>query len=135
MNELMKRYERETGESAIIALSDSGKNVYRPAFTAWLAKQLTTIPATERLPDKDQEVLAHYKSRYGRECVVRAEYFRKFQEVASDDCEPEDCDYDEAKDEYYVTEGWYELIDNWGDYSSVRIVEGAVDSWLPMPKM
>jgi len=35
--------------------------------------------------------------------------------------------------EYYLKEGWYELIDNWGDYSSVAIVEGKVDYWLPIP--
>ena len=132
MTELMKRYEKETNKRAIIPFGNSG-DMYSPLFIAWLAKQLTPIPVTERLPDKDQKVLAHYKSRYGRETTVRAEYFRKHQEEM--DCEETDAEYDEATDTFYCPEGWYELIDNWGDYSSVRIVEGAVDSWLPMPKM
>ena len=130
MTELMKRYERETGGSAWFSEINPEIN---EDYVTWLEAQLTPVPVTVRLPEKDQEVLSHYKSRYGREVTVRAEYFRKHQEeMDADECE---ADYDEKTDTYYCPEGWYELIDNWGDYSSVRIVEGAVDSWLPIPKM
>ena len=159
MNEPMKRYEKETGKKAKVrvvtqheskrygwgyekshlyfsndfvkfALEENNK---LKAENATLRAQLTPIPVTERLPNKDQEVLAHYKSRYGRETTVRAEYFRKHQEEM--DCDECEAEYDEETDTYYCPEGWYELIENWCDYSSVRIVEGAVDSWLPIPKM
>lgn len=48
MTELMKRYEAETGKKAIIALSDTGKNVYRPSYTQWLEAQLTWRPVSEK---------------------------------------------------------------------------------------
>jgi hypothetical protein len=41
-------------------------------------------------------------------------------------------DYDEDEDEYYWPEGWYELIDNWEDYSAVRI-HYDVTHWTPLP--
>ena len=43
-------------------------------------------------------------------------------------------EYDEAADTYYVTEGWYECIDNWDDYSSVAVTEGEVTHWMPLPQ-
>lgn len=47
----------------------------------------------------------------------------------SDDC---DCEYSEEDDEYYLCEGWYEVIKNWDDYNSVT-VEDFVTHWMPLP--
>lgn len=44
-----------------------------------------------------------------------------------------DYDYDEDEDEYYLKEGWYEVIHNWDDYSSVVIYD-SVTHWMPLPK-
>ena len=95
-----------------------------------LKEQLRWRPASE-LPEKDQIVIATYLNSYGKRRRVMAVYIRQYEEEAGDDDEL--CvEYCHEKDEWYLKEGWYELIDNW-DYSSAAIVEGVVDHWLPMP--
>ena len=44
-----------------------------------------------------------------------------------------DAEYDEETDEYYFPEGWWEVIKNWDDYSSVAISD-FVTHWMPMPE-
>ena len=100
------------------------------AENAKLKAQLTWRPASE-LPEEDQIVIATYRNGYGKRRRVSAVYVRQYEEEAGDDDEL--CvEYCEEQDEWYLKEGWYELIDNW-DYSLVAIVEGVVDHWLPMP--
>lgn len=43
-------------------------------------------------------------------------------------------DYDEEEDEYYLKEGWYEVIKNWDEFSSVAI-EDFVTHWMPLPEL
>lgn len=44
------------------------------------------------------------------------------------------CEYSEEDDEYYLFEGWYEVIKNWYEYSSVAIEDGdTVTHWMPLP--
>ena len=96
---------------------------------ARMKDQLTWRPVSE-LPEKDQIVVATYLNCYGKRRRVRAVYVRQYEEEAGDD---ELCvEYCEEKDEWYLKEGWYELIDNL-DYSLAAIVEGVVDYWMPMP--
>ena len=42
-------------------------------------------------------------------------------------------DYDEEEDNYYLKEGWYEVIYNWDDYSSV-VIGDFVTHWMPLPE-
>ncbi|MPM00572.1 hypothetical protein SDC9_46799 [bioreactor metagenome] len=42
-------------------------------------------------------------------------------------------EYDEDTDEYYLLEGWYEVIKNWDDFSSVCI-DDFVTHWMPLPE-
>ena len=128
--ELMKRYEAETGKKAILDFGSSGE-VYAPLYVQWLEAQLTWRPASE-LPEEGQIVIATYLNCYGKRRRVRAVYIRQYEEEAGDDDE-DVMEYSDEKDEYYLKEGWYELIDNWLDYSLVAIVEGIVDYWMPMP--
>ena len=100
------------------------------AENAKLKAQLTWRPASE-LPEEDQIVIATYLNGYGKRRRVRAVYIRQYEEEAGDDDEL--CvEYCHEIDEWYLKEGWYELIDNW-DYSLVTIVEGVVDYWMPIP--
>ncbi len=100
------------------------------AENAKLKAQLTWRPASE-LPEEDQIVIATYLNSYGKRRRVRAVYIRQYEEEAGEDDEL--CvEYCEEQDEWYLKEGWYELIDNW-DYSLAAIVEGVVDYWMPMP--
>jgi hypothetical protein len=43
-------------------------------------------------------------------------------------------DYDEEEDEYYLQEGWYEVIHNWGEYSSV-VIDDFVTHWKPLDEL
>ena len=89
---------------------------------------------TDTMPDSGVTVLACYRNSLGDSRTVRAEWVGKHRRAARDleDLDDSDTDYDELTDEYYWPEGWYEKIDNWGDFSSVRIVEGTVTHWVDL---
>lgn len=75
-------------------------------------------------------VLVYYLNSYQKSRVVKACWVPKYTEESSED----HAEYCEEKDNYYSPEGWYELIDNWGDYSSVAICEGEPTHYMPLPK-
>jgi len=85
----------------------------------------------DSLPEK--YCLAVYETPSGKQRIIRAMYVAKFTvEAQGDDC------YSEINDENdieYLREGWYELIDNWGEYSSVNVCEGVVTHWQPLPPL
>jgi hypothetical protein len=90
-------------------------------------------PVAEALPKSGVKVLACYRNRLGNLRRIRAMWIAAKTEEADSDAEA--CiEYDEAADTYYVTEGWYECIDNWDDYSSVAVTEGEVTHWMPLPQ-
>lgn len=126
MNYLMKQYELEINQRVNWSANPIG-------YTKWLESQLTWRPASE-LPEEDQIVIATYLNSYGKRRRVRAIYIRQYEEEESGQDDELCVEYCEEQDEWYLKEGWYELIDNWDTYSSVAIVEGKVDHWLPMPK-
>jgi len=143
--EMMKRYEDETGKHSVIlkfmaggqALESKdfpkiGSYDYSTDYIAWLEAQLTWRPASE-LPEEDQIVIATYLNQFGKRRRVRAVYIRQYEEEEGSEDDESCVEYCEEQDEWYLKEGWYELIDNWDNYSSVAIVEGVVDYWMPMP--
>ena len=90
------------------------------------------IDASERIPSAGCVVLAAYKNQFGLWRRIRAEWVAaKTQEA---DIEYEDAEYDEATDTYYTPEGWYERINNWEDYSLVKVYEGEPSHWQPLPE-
>jgi Protein of unknown function (DUF551) len=89
------------------------------------------ISVGERLPKSGQTVLACYTNAAGMVRRIRAEWVAA--KTIESDAESEIGEYDEATDAYYDPEGWYEKIDNWGEYSSVAVVEGAITHWMPLP--
>jgi hypothetical protein len=95
---------------------------------------LAPIPVSQRLPEPGIKVLAHYFNGCGKDRTVCATWIpAKF---LADDEEMDDNDfleYDEGSDKYYWPEGWYEEIDNWDELSSIRINQGVVDYWQPLP--
>jgi hypothetical protein len=144
-SEMMKKFEAETGkQSAIVKFMAGGQALeskdfpkigpyeYSTDYIAWLEAQITWRTASEK-PERGETVLATYLNSYGKRRRVRAVYVRQYEEELDYD-DDSDYEYNEENDTYYLKEGWYELIDNWDTYSSVAIVEGVVDHWLPMPK-
>ena len=128
--ELMKRYEAETDEIATWHWHD--KEFVTDDYIAWLESQLTWRPVSEK-PEHGKTVLATYLNQCGKRRRVRAVYIGQYEEEEDSDDYDRCVEYCEEKDEYYLKEGWYELIDNWDTYSSVAIVEGTVDYWMPFP--
>jgi hypothetical protein len=87
------------------------------------------IKVEDSLPEG--ECLAIYVTPAGKRRMIRAKYARQFQiEAEGDDCETE---YNEDDDTFYIKAGWLECIDNWGEYSSCYVVEGAVTHWKRLP--
>lgn len=85
------------------------------------------IPVNERLPENDTNVLLWCESY----CCV-GYYIERFTVEAPYDYEGSD-EYNEEDDTYYVEEGWYERIYNWGDFSSVWIADRVI-AWMPLPE-
>jgi hypothetical protein len=126
---LRKRFEKETGKKPI-----QYGGVPELGYVEMPESMLEWIPVEIKLPEKGQNVFAHYKNSFGKDRIIRAKYLRKYQEEASDD-ELDFAEYSEEHDENFWPEGWYEQIDNWGDYSAVAVVEGEIDYWLPLPPL
>lgn len=76
-------------------------------------------------------ILIHYTNSCGNGRTVKAYYIEKFTEESSDDSD--NYEYNEADDTYYIVPGWYEMIDNWDDYSSVAIQYDPT-YWMPLPE-
>lgn len=88
------------------------------------------IKVDESVPS-GRNCLAVYENRGGSQFIIRAMYVDKFQiEAQGDDC---DTEINDENDTEYLRAGWYELIDNWGEYSSVKVCEGEVTHWMPLP--
>ena len=95
------------------------------------------IPVTERLPESGVHVLASCCVKYvgggGRSYVCDAFYSQRFKEQRSTEYDDIELDYDEETDEYYLPEGWWEVIRNWAEYGFVGI-EDFVTHWMPLPQ-
>lgn len=96
------------------------------------------ISVKERLPDSGKHVLLTCEIRgiYGLKKRYVCDGFYSKAHTLPQGHYPEDdeaYDYDEDEDEYYLKEGWYEVIHNWDDYSSVVIYD-FVTHWMPLPK-
>lgn len=103
------------------------------------ASQRQWIPCTpETMPKTEEKVLVTCERLdiYGKphRYVCKAFHVDRYTMRSDVDWWDEGCDeYREEDDQYYVLEGWYEYIHNWGDYSSVRITEDKVVAWCELP--
>ena len=89
------------------------------------------VPVEERMPAPGEVVLAAYRNRLGHWRRIRAEWVpAKTQEA---DIDNEHAEYDAETDTYYTPQGWYERINNWDEYSSVKVHEGEPSHWMHLP--
>lgn len=88
------------------------------------------------MPKDGQAVIAYYLNSHGMGRRIRAEYVKRWTVVAEMFADPDtECvEYSENEDEYYVLEGWYELIDNWDEYGRIAVNEGVITHWQPLPE-
>lgn len=96
------------------------------------------ISVKDRLPESGVHVLLCCEMhRHGGEIAgkyVCDGYYAEANKIIAggfpDEC---DCEYSEEDDEYYLREGWYEVIKNWDDYNSVTVGD-FVTHWMPLPE-
>lgn len=96
------------------------------------------IPVEERLPENAEAVLvrgyavnnpkykATFKGRWIAAHSMLADDFGSDSDM--------DLEYDEAKDAYYVLEGWFERIENWDDYTDIAVCDFTITHWMPLPE-
>ena len=104
---------------------------------AALREQPRWISVEERLPEVGVHVLCCCEHR--GYCGSTSKYVCDGYYAAAESIEgggfPDECacEYSEEKDEYFLLEGWYEVIKNWDDYNSVSIGD-FVTHWMPLPQ-
>lgn len=93
------------------------------------------ISIKEKLPESQQRVLGFYTNKYGKTRIEIVCYIPP-KEVLAEDFLNEDADdckeYDEQKDCYWVTEGWWES--SWESDTNWKISEN-ITHWMPLPKL
>lgn len=82
----------------------------------------------ESAPKDGKAVLVFYKNELGNGRTVKANFVKQFTDESCDD------DWYETDEEgnCFTPEGWYEIIDNWNDYSAVHI-NYEPTHWTPLP--
>lgn len=94
------------------------------------------ISVKDRLPDSNH-VLARCEIRglYKPKSYTCVAFYAKKNSISVGNCFDDEicCEYDEETDEYYLKEGWYEVIHNWDDYGSV-VIGDFVTHWMPLPE-
>ena len=93
------------------------------------------ISVKDRPPESGKHVLLTCEIRSMKKRYVCDGFYSKAHTLPQGHYPEDDVDYDydEDEDEYYLKEGWYEVIHNWDDYSSVVIYD-SVTHWMPLPK-
>lgn len=91
------------------------------------------ISVKERLPEAGAVVLAFYLTERGFVRIIRAFYAPKYTlDPGGWDDEGVD-EYCEDKDAYFLAEGWWECIENWDTYDHVKVHQGYITHWMPLP--
>ena len=94
------------------------------------------ISVADQMPKSFKPVLVRYwyERTYSGgivDRVIRALWIPAKTEESNDE---DHFEYDEDTDTYYIPEGWYEVVDNWDEYSSVHVCEGDITHWMPLPE-
>lgn len=93
------------------------------------------IPVSERLPGANTKVLAHYFNDLGKGRTICAIWVpAKTRSDSYGDDDDDFTEYDEETDNFFWPEGWYEAIENWDDLGWVKVDQGEVVYWQPLPK-
>ena len=97
------------------------------------------ISVEDRPPESGKHVLATCEIRslfgYKKRYVCEAYYAKERSISAGGFPDDDDCyDYSEEDDEYYLKEGWYEVIHNWDEYGGILIGD-FVTHWMPLPEL
>jgi len=86
------------------------------------------IATKNSLPESGKHVLTFYQNNLFENRTIKAFYAKRFSIESNNDLDAND-EYDEETDNYYLIEGWYEVIENWPEYSSIFVSEHEVTYW------
>lgn len=81
---------------------------------------MTQWQPIETAPKNGLKIILFYMDRNGNKREVFGRWLT--------DEQAEDCDHDGVG----LKAGWYEIIENWGDYSFVAISGGEPTQWMPL---
>ena len=101
------------------------------AITALQAYQ-PWVSIDDEKPESGKHVLLCCEITSGKRYVCDG-YYATSKSITSGYSGEWDCEYDEETDEYYLSEGCYEIIKNWDDCSSIAIKD-FVTHWKPLPE-
>lgn len=139
----MSEFERLTTEDAYTYKATFDLDRYLEELTGMKAKDLAELvkankwtPVSERYPKSNEHVLLCCEIRPGGKKYICDGYYAKENTIkcSCDDWDDDSFTYSESDDEFYLAEGFYEVIKNWDDYSSVTIGD-FVTHWMPLPKL
>ena len=83
----------------------------------------------ETAPLTGREMLVYYKNSCGNGRIIKAFYAGKYAMESEEDY----AEYCEERDAYFAPEGWYESIDNWDEFSSIK-TDVDPTRWMPLPE-
>lgn len=91
------------------------------------------VKVEDRLPESGEHVLLCCKTGYKPSYYICDGFYAVPKTVECSNDYDDAADYDEETDEYYLPEGFYEVIKNWDEYSSI-VIGDVVTHWQPLPK-
>lgn len=93
------------------------------------------ISVKDELPESGNHVLVCCEIRPSKKRYVCDGYYAAKHNIAAHYVDDDSAyEYDEEADEYFLLEGWYEVIKNWDEYSSIVIAD-FVTHWMPLPEV
>ena len=131
---LAAEYERHGVLNAVDPIMFVVDRAAVDAITAILRSvQAAEWKPIESAPKDGTTVLIYYTNCLGNGRTIKAKYLPRFYEESG--CADGDGvdEYDEANDRYTYREGWWEVIENWGEFGFVKVYEGEPSHWMMMP--
>lgn len=89
--------------------------------------------------DCSDEMLVSVKTRWSDGRVLKAVYIADHNCTTEDMCwnmpdgVPDDWEYDEEQDSWWIAPGWYEVADNFEEYE-YALIDGDVYAWAKLPR-